>query len=82
MMTVSEIYLQCSVLNNLVTFIYNIYTVVSIGFERNYSVDESVGMVNVCAVVTFPAPDVPILSTSILSVNTMEGTAGELGIHY
>ena len=48
-----------------------------IGFERNYSVDESVGMVNICAVATFPAPGVPILSTIFLSVNTTEGTAGE-----
>ena len=53
-----------------------------IGFETNYSVDESVGMVNVCAVVRVPTPDVLILSTIVLSVNTVEGTAGEYGIDY
>ena len=55
---------------------------VIIGFERNrYTVTESVGMMNVCAVVTFPAPDVTILSNIILSVNTVEGTAGECRIY-
>ena len=55
---------------------------VIIGFERNrYTVTESVGMINVCAVVTFPAPDVAIVSDITLSVNTVEGTAGEFRIY-
>ena len=50
-----------------------------IGFERNYTVNEFIGTVDVCAVVTFPAPDVPILPEIVLSMNTIQGTAGE---HY
>ena len=64
-------------MNLSLSYTLNQFAVILIGFERNYTVVESVGSVDVCAVVLFPAPDVPILFTVVLSVNTVEGTAGK-----
>ena len=49
---------------------------VKIGFQRNYTVNETVGTVQVCTVVHSPSPSVPILSRIILGINTIAGTAG------
>ena len=53
-------------------------TVVVIGFERNqYIAAESVGELEVCAVVIIPPPEVDILDVIVLTLVTIEGTAGE-----
>ena len=48
-----------------------------VGFEElNYTVNESDGIVEVCAAITSPPEDADLNVTVILSASTIDGTAG------